>query len=94
MSRYRFVNTTKEPGKRYEVAYGFDRPMQEYFLQVFDLNVPEAGNNNDDDDDDVHCIVWEGNRMTGKSNSEMLELFELWGVPETHLQQVALDLPF
>ena len=94
MSRYSFINKIKEPGKKYEVAYGFDRPLQEYFLQVFDLNVPEAGNNNDDDDDDVRCIIWEGNRMTGKSNSQMLELFEDWSVPEKHIQLVALDLPF
>jgi hypothetical protein len=88
MSRYSF-KIVKSSGKHYQVAYGFDRPMQEYFLQVFDLDKPD-----EDDKDDVQCIIWEGNRMTGKSNSEMLELFELWGVPQKHIEQVALDLPF
>lgn len=88
MSRFSFLNLEKEPGKIYEVAYGYDRPLQEYFIQVFDINAPDT------DDDDVHCIVWEGNKWSDKSNSEMLELFKLWGVPEKHLTAVALDLQF
>ena len=88
MSRFTFLNNWKENGKILEVAYGFDRPLQEYFIQVFDTTAPDT------DDDDTHCILWEGNRMTDKSNSEMLELFKEYGVPENHLQQVALDLPF
>jgi hypothetical protein len=88
MSRYRFVNDKKEPGKLYEVAYGYDRPLQEYFIQVFDINAKDT------DEDDIHCIVWEGNKWSDKSNSEMLELFELWGVPDNHCQAVALDNQF
>ena len=88
MSRFTFLNNWKENGKILEVAYGFDRPLQEYFIQVFDTTAPDT------DDDDIHCVLWEGNRMTDKSNSEMLELFKEYGVPENHLQQVALDLPF
>ena len=81
MSRYT-VKTVKD-GKEYEVAYGFDRPLQEYFLQVFD-------NSREEDDE---CIIWEGSRMTGKSNSEMCDLMLIWGVPKEHVSIVALDLP-
>lgn len=83
MSRYGF-RTTKD-GKDYVVAYGYDRPLQEYFLQVEDPSI---------EDEDNQLIVWEGSRMTGKSNSEICELFQHWNVPEKHIKMVALDLPF
>lgn len=82
MSRY--GHKIKKEDKEYEVAYGFDRQCSEYFIQVFDNSMPE----------DRECIIWEGSRMTGKSNSEMLDLFTLWGVPEIHRTAVTLDNPF
>ena len=82
MSRYSFKTVKND--KIYSVAYGYDRPLQEYFIQVFDNTMPE----------DEECIIWEGSHMTNKSNSEILEIFEQWDVPGDHLQQVALDLPF
>jgi len=82
MSRYT-LRVIKD-GKEYEVAYGYDRPLMEYFIQVFDNTMPE----------DEECILWEGNYMTDKSNSEMYRLFEKWSVPKEHLELLAMDLPF
>ena len=81
MSRHSFK--TIKDGKEYEVAYGYDYPLGEYFLQVFD--------NTREEDDEL--IIDEGSRSTGKSNGEMLDLFELWNVPSRHIQRLALDLP-
>jgi len=82
MSRHAHVH--KKEGKIYSVAYGFDRPLSEYFLQVFDPSMPE----------DEECILWKGSRMDQLSNSSMYELYQEWGVPKHHLQAVTLDLPF
>lgn len=89
MSRHLAWKTETVDGveKKYSIAYGFDRPLQEYFIQVF-----ENGSATEENEDGL--IVWEGSRMTHKSNGEMLELFEKWGVPEEHRQAVAMDLPF
>lgn len=82
MSRYSFKTTIDD--KQYEVAYGFDRQLSEYFIQVFDYSKEE----------DMECIVWEGSYMTNKSNGEMLKLYKKWNVPEEHIEMVALDLTF
>jgi len=84
MSRYSFKTTVDD--KTLEVAYGYDRPLQEYFIQVFNYEIS--------DEDCDACILWEGSRMTGKSNSAMIYLYEKYKVPEEHIRQVALDLPF
>ena len=83
MSRYALL--VKKDKKIYSVAYGYDRPLLEYFIQVFDTSIA---------DEDSSCILWKGSYMSNLSNSKMLELFEQWNVPEEHLQMVALDLPF
>lgn len=82
MSRYIF--TTVKDNKEYEVAYGYDWPLTEYFLQVYDNSLPE----------DEELILWEGSRMTTKSNSQMLELYQEWNVPKEHCNMLASDLPF
>jgi len=82
----RFTCKTIKDGKEYEIAYGFDRPLGEYFIQVYD-----PSKNEEENEDGL--IVWEGSRMTGKSNSEMCKLMETWEVPEHHISGVALDLP-
>lgn len=82
MSRY--THECCIDGKHLEVAYGFDNPLQEYFIQVFDK----------DDEEGFTPIVWEGSRMTHKSNGEMLELFEKYLVPENHCLALTLDLTF
>lgn len=81
----RFSHKIEKNGKEYEVAYGYDRPLSEYFIQVFDPSI---------EDEDNQLIVWEGSRMTNKSNGEMYRLFEKWGVKEEHLECLAMDLSF
>lgn len=66
------------------IVYGYDRPMQEYFLQIW----------NKDDKEAEEPIAFAGSKMTGAANSEMYYLYFIYGVPDEHLQQVALDLPF
>ena len=67
-----------------EVAYGYDFPLQEYFIQVFDPNI---------EDEDQQCIVDEGNFCTGKSNIQMYHLFKDYGVPYVYLACVLNDVP-
>jgi len=84
MSRY--TSTITKENKQYEVAFGYDVPLSEYFLQVFDLSKVT--------EDDEGLILDEGSWMTGKSNSEMLELYIEWQVPDKYRECVVLDLPF
>lgn len=92
MSRYthevQVTNLKTGKPKRYTVAYGFDPPLSEYFIQVMP-QYPVEG-----DDDEEQCFLWEGNRTTGKTNSEMLQLFMIFEVPDEHIQALAMDLPF
>lgn len=69
-------------------AYGFDRPLQEYFLQK---HTPGEG-----DYPEVEDIV---GSLTGNgygSAGELLEAVAKHGVPlpEEHLTLIGLDLPF
>lgn len=83
MSRYSHKIVKK--GKTYTVAYGYDRPLSEYFLQVFDESKEK---------DDDGCILWLGSYMTHTPNSEMLDNYIEWGVKKDHADMLALDLPF
>jgi hypothetical protein len=83
MSRY--VVHPEIKGKKYEVAYGFDMPLGEYFIQVFDHSIK---------DEDNQMIVWEGSYMTHKANSQMVHIMRHWGVPENHVECVMDDLIF
>ena len=78
MSRY-----TKELDNGKEVAYGWDHATG-YFLQVFD--VP-------DDDGEDNLLIDECSMFTKMSNGKMIELMNVYELPESHLELVAMDLP-
>ena len=78
MSRY-----TKELGNGKVVAYGHDKATG-YFLQVFD--VP-------DEDGEDNLLIDECSMFTNMSNGKMIELMDLYKLPESHLELVAMDLP-
>ncbi len=94
MSRH--VHTIERDGVKYEVACGYDRPLQEFFLQVFPLD------ENGQDDEPLFCI---GNYYTMKphprnpgkltyTNAEIMELMEEWGVYKQHIEMVGWDLAY
>lgn len=78
MSRY---VKTLENGKT--VAYGFDHALG-YFLDVMD--VP-------DEKGETVMIMEESSLLSKMSNGKMIELMDLYGLPESHIEQVAMDLP-
>ncbi len=65
------------------IAYGFDIALG-YFIDVFD--VP-------DEDGEEHLLLEESSLLTKMSNGKMIELMSLYNLPESHIEQVALDLP-
>ena len=89
----------------FEYAWGYDDPLQEYFVQKFNLD-PDL---TDDEDDVVYSI---GSHCTTKphydfpdkehwSNDDIIELMERINkeasepiIPINHIQAVAMDLPF
>ena len=78
MSRY-----IKELENGKTVAYGYDHVLG-YFIDVFD--VP-------DDDGVENLLIEESSRLTKMSNGKMLELMNVYELPESHIEQVAMDLP-
>ena len=78
MSRY---SKELENGKR--VSYGFDHVLG-YFFDVFD--VPNK-------DGEEHLLIEESSKLTGMSNGKMIELMDVYKLPESHIEQVAMDLP-
>lgn len=92
MSRYRHV--VERDGVSYEVAYGYDRPLSEYFLQVFTLN---------GEDEDPYFSIGNYYTMTPHpdnlekieySNSEIMELMIEWECPQKYIDAVGSDLPY
>ncbi len=65
------------------IAYGFDIALG-YFIDVFD--VP-------DEDGKEHLLLEESSLLTKMGNGKMIELMSLYNLPESHIEQVALDLP-
>jgi hypothetical protein len=65
------------------IAYGFDIALG-YFIDVFD--VP-------DEDGEEHLLLEESSLLTKMSNGKMIELMSLYNLPESHIEQVASDLP-
>jgi hypothetical protein len=63
------------------VAYGFDHAFG-YFIDVFSSK-----------DEDADIILSESSLHTQMSNGTMIELMDLYKLPESHIEQVALDLP-
>lgn len=90
MSQYtKFV---QKHGKNYRVVYGFDRPLTEYFIQVWDSadeDCPVFAVSN-------YCTLDPHPEAPDKfryTNSELLPLFLEWEVPEEHIHCLVLDLP-
>ncbi len=80
MSRYAVPVTIDS--KSYEFAYGYDRPMQTYFWQLFD----EAG----------ELLVDEGGLVskTGVQLCEAIDKYKASGcVPEGHRDAALMDMP-
>jgi hypothetical protein len=78
MSRY---TKTLENGKT--IAYGFDRALG-YFLDVAD--VP-------DDTGESVMLIEESSFFTKMNNGKMIELMGIYELPESHIEQVAMNLP-
>jgi len=94
MSRY----TKKVKEKGYELAWGYDEALQEYFFHKYKLDAP-------DDEEDVIFAISSVYTLDyhpdypGKmrfSNGEILECMEPYKkhLPEEHLHAIALDAPF
>lgn len=82
MSRY---SATNSKGERFE--YGYDRPLQEYFIQKV---VPS-------DDDYPECIELVGSlSSTHGTAANLLDAIEKNGViiPDNHKEAILFDLPF
>jgi len=63
------------------VAYGFELPKG-YYIKVYDV-----------EEDNVQHMIFGRASNQGMSNSEMLYLMDIHGLPESHIEQVAMDLP-
>jgi len=78
MSRY-----VKQLDNGKHIAYGFDIALG-YFIDVFD--VP-------DEDGEERLLLEESSVLTKMGNGKMIELMSLYNLPESHIEQVASDLP-
>jgi hypothetical protein len=78
MSRY-----TKQLEDGRSVAYGYDHAIG-YFIDVF--GIP-------DEEGISESLVEESSMFTNMSNGKMIELMDLFALPESHIEQVAMDLP-
>ena len=88
MSRFQHkinvINTTTGKNKVFDVAYGFDEMLSEYYIQVSYV----------DDDGNDSFLIDKATYTTGTDKSSMLMLYILFGVPEEHKTFLALDLKF
>ena len=78
MSRY-----TKELDNGKTIAYGYDGTLG-YYFDVFD--VP-------DENDREILLIEESSALTGMNNGKMIELMDIYKLPESHIELVAMDLP-
>ncbi len=78
MSRY-----TKELEDGRTIAYGYDRALG-YFIDVF--GIP-------DEQGISESLIEESSALTRMSNGKMIELMDMFELPESHIEQVAMDLP-
>lgn len=78
MSRY-----VKQLDNGKHIAYGYNIALG-YFIDVFD--VP-------DEDGEEHLLLKESSVLTKMGNGKMIELMSLYNLPESHIEQVASDLP-
>lgn len=78
MSRY-----TKQMDDGRLVIYGYDHALG-YFLDV--LGIP-------DDHGERESLIEESSLLTKMSNGKMIELMDMFDLPESQLETVAMDLP-
>lgn len=78
MSRY---TKTMEDGRT--VAYGYDHALG-YFIDVW--GIP-------DEEGVSESLIEESSFLTNMSNGKMLELMDMFQLPESHIELVAMDLP-
>ncbi len=71
----------KNIGREKDVVYGFDN-TEGYFFQLF------TGK-----DENERITIDESSLFTKMSNAKMMELMQEYGVSESHISMVALDLP-
>ena len=76
-----------------EFVYGYDRPLNEYFYQIFDHDI---------DDADQQLIEWKSNRTDymardyyakGLTLAEIALKFHQFGVPKNVVDCVSLGIP-
>ena len=83
MSRYSLMYKDWTTGKTYNFVYGFDKPMAQYFAQVW---LEDSLSDHDE------CVI----DVDGRGN--VLELMEECGVVDevnpNHIEALVLDLPF
>jgi len=102
MSRHTHIE--EKNGVKYEVICGFDKPLSEYFLQVY-LADPELEDEEEDEFGDPRLLFSIASVSTlqdhpehpGKkrwSNGEIFIEMKKWGCAKEHCHQVAMDLPF
>lgn len=80
MSRY-----TKKLDNGKTIAWGFDH-VTGYFLQVFEEEDVI-------DEEHPYLIINECSTFSKMSNGKMIELMDLYKLPESHIEYVAMDLP-
>jgi hypothetical protein len=78
MSRY-----TKQMEDGRTVVYGFDHALG-YFLDVFGIS---------DEEGEREVLIEESSMLTKMSNGKMIELMDIFDLPESQIEQVAMDLP-
>ena len=82
--RINVINTATGKNKVFDVAYGFDEPLGEYYIQA----------SYTDDEGEDSFVIDKGTYTTQTHKDEMLMLYILFGVPEEHKTSLALDLKF
>ena len=78
MSRY-----TKQLEDGRIVAYGFDHALG-YFLDVFGI---------EDEEGNRETLIEESSMLSKMSNGKMIELMDMFKLPESQIELVAMDLP-
>lgn len=78
MSRY---TKTLEDGRT--LAYGYDHALG-YFFDLF--GIP-------DEKGVSESLIEESSFLTKMSNGKMIELMDMFDLPESHIERVAMDLP-
>jgi len=91
MSRYS-KNIIKED-KQYNIAWGYDYPLNSYFIQEFDEKDDIVFDVDSYRSIKCHPLFPDKYQF---SNGEILEVYKIYTdvIPEEHLEALVLDLPF